>query len=445
MIMKNKMIKYGVRYICILLALACIATAFISCAEQKKEVPDPIFVYGEYEMPLYFYEYMLSLKRGELASAKNDVESKRFWETLTDQGISSEEYFNSEVLDSCRKYFVSACLFDERGYKLSSATIAEIDESLEFLLDYDADGNVDDFNKMIDDFGVTYEQLRECYIILAKRDALVAALYGNGGSLIADSLKNQYYKENYYRFKQILVRNYYYEYKTDDWGQEIYFDTETGKALYDKENGEIHFDEDGAYIRDNGGKGEVIYFGDDGKPLYNKEKGQRAADLDENGNPKKHEYTAEEMAERAAFAEKLAREIGDKNYTTFEAELAAMQKREDLGNSYPEGYYVSEIESANFGSYSYMNGILDTLKTMDEGEVKLHVSEFGYHVIMKYELDDGRFADGEYAEWFDLFITSLVSEMLNTELDKVMPQLLVNEENLAKARSIVNIGTNFDY
>ena len=443
--MKNIRNKNGVRFICLLLVLVCISTAFISCAEEKKEVPDPIFVCGDSEMPLYFYEYMLSLKRGELASAKNDVESKRFWETLTDKGISYEEHFNAEVLDSCRRYFVAAHIFDESGYELSSATMAEIDESLEFLLDYDADGDENKFNEIIDDFGITYEQLRECYVILAKRDALISVLYGSGGSLIADSLKNQYYKENYHRFKQILVRNYYYEYQTDDWGQEIYFDTETGKALYDKENGEIHFDEDGAYVRDNGGEGEVIYFGDDDKPLYNKEKGQRAAKLDEDGSPIKHEYTAEQMAERAAYAEELARTIAMGDYTSFEAVLAEIQKREDLGDSYPEGYYVSDVESANYGSYSYMNGILDTLKTMDEGEVKLHISEYGYHVIMKYELDDGRFADGEYAEWFDLFTSSLISEMLKQELDKVMGDILVNEENLAKAKSITEIGTNFDY
>ena len=54
-------------------------------------------------------------------------------------------------------------------------------------------------------------------------------------------------------------------------------------------------------------------------------------------------------------------------------------------------------------------------------------------------------ADGEYAEWFDLFTSSLISEMLKQEMDKVMGDILVNEENLAKAKSITEIGTNFDY
>lgn len=440
--MKKGLLKIFAAALVLSVALSGILVSFSSCGENKV-VEDPIFECGESKMPLYFYEYMLSQKRGELSSAKYDVKSEKFWSTVTESGQTYEEYFNREVLESCKYYFAASVIFDRKGLKLPSATLAEIDESIEFLLDYDADGDVEKFNSLIADFGVDKDELRECYIILAKKDVVIDSIYGADGSLIADSFKNQYYKENYFRFKQILFRNYYYEYETDQWGQEIYFDPETGKPLYDKENGEFRFDADGFYIKDS--YGETIYFDGDGKAVYDTEKGERSAKLD-GGEAIAYDYSKEELQARYERARALAEGIGKKNYSHFESELEKIVEEEDLGNSYPEGYYVSDIESVTYTEkHDYMNDILALLKTMDEGEVKFFESEFGYHVIMKYKLDDGRFADGEYAEWFNSFTSSLISEMFDGELQKVLPEISSNEENLAKARSIKNIGTNYDY
>ena len=440
--MKNILFKRLVAAAAMILARASFLLVFSSCDERKK-VEDPIFECDKSKMPLFFYEYMLSQKKGELASAKNDVKSEKFWSTVTETGETYEEYFNREVLESCKYYFAASVMFDRKGLKLPEATVAEIDESIEFLLDYDADGDVERFNSLIAEFGVDKDELRECYLILAKKDVVLASLYGSDGSLVADSLKNKYYKDNYFRFKQILFRNYYYEYETDEWGQEIYFDPEKGKPLYDKENGEVRFDCDGYYIKDK--FGETIYFGEDEKPVYDTEKGERSAKLDDKGEAITHDYSKAELSARLEKAKELAESIEKKNFSFFESELEKMIEAEDLGNSYPEGYYVSDLESAGYKSFEYMNDILALLKTMEVGEVRLHISDYGYHVIMKYDLDDGRFSDGEYAEWFNSFNSSLVSEMFDGELEKVLPDISVNEENLAKARSIKAMGINYNY
>jgi hypothetical protein len=64
---------------------------------------------------------------------------------------------------------------------------------------------------------------------------------------------------------------------------------------------------------------------------------------------------------------------------------------------------------------------------------------------MKYELDEGKFADGEYAEWFSAFNESLINEMFDKKCQSVMADMSVIEENLDSARSIKDIGVNFDY
>ena len=127
--MKKGFLRILVMALALITALSCLLVSFSSC-EEKKEIKDPIFECEESKMPLYFYEFMLSLKKGELASAKYDVKSEKFWSTETETGESYEEYFNREVLESCKNYFAASIVFDRAGYKLSDATLADIDAAI---------------------------------------------------------------------------------------------------------------------------------------------------------------------------------------------------------------------------------------------------------------------------------------------------------------------------
>ena len=439
--MKKTFFSIFTAILALAVALSGVILLFSSCGE-KKTVEDPIFESGESKMPMYFYEFMLSLKKGELASAKYDVKSEEFWSTVTETGETYEEYFNREVLESCKNYFAASLIYDRAGLKLSEATLADIDAAIEDSLSLEAFGDEAKFDEIIAEFGVDREELRECCIILAKRYEVVNSLYGSDGSLIADSLKNRYYVDNYHRFKQIIYRKYYNEYETDEWGQEIYFDPDTGKPLYDKKNGACDFNEKGEYLKDD--YDCVIYFGEDGKPIYDREKGVRAATLGDDGMALEYKYSADELHERKSKAEAIASAVGAKNYSYFESELERVAREEDLGISYPEGYYVSDIESVTYTKdFDYMNDILALVKSMDVGEVRLFESDFGYHVIMKYPLDDGRFSDGEYKAFFNSFVSSITAEMFSLEIEKVMPEITSDEGNIAKARSIKDVGINY--
>jgi hypothetical protein len=82
---------------------------------------------------------------------------------------------------------------------------------------------------------------------------------------------------------------------------------------------------------------------------------------------------------------------------------------------------------------------------MNEGDIECIESEYGYHIIMKYELDEGRFTDGEYAEWFESFNESLQNKLFLDKCKGIFEKITENEENLKAARSIVKIGTNYTY
>ena len=296
----------------LLLCLAMLPLAAVSCKKQEtevKEVVDPIFECGDSKLPLYFYEFLLSRMRGDLSKDKYDVKKYSFWsETQPGTDMTREEYFNAYVLNSCKNYFAAAVLFDRRGLVLTESKLAEIDEEIEAHIRADAGGDLEKFNTLAANYGVDAEKLRECYIIEAKYESVVSEMYGDG-SLIGDTVKEEYYNANYYRFKQVLFPKFYYEYQKDEMGNVIYFNTENSHRLYDNVNGKPKYDADGNRLRDV--DGEVIYYDKDGNILYDTVKGQPSVAVDENGEGIKKTYSAEELLNIGKNAEnKLVYDLG---------------------------------------------------------------------------------------------------------------------------------------
>ena len=437
--MKNK--RYlTVRAAALILAMLMLMPLAVSCAQPGQEEPEAVLECGDVKLPLYFYEFMLSRMRGTLARNKYEVTSKDFWATVTDDGKTYEEYYNASILDSCKNYLAAAVMFDREGLKLSDAVLAEIDEEIAFYINYDGDDSKEKFNKLIGKYGVDADSLRNCYVIEAKYDAVLASVYG-GGSLIDNSVKEEYYRDNYVRFKQILLPKFYYEYELDENGELIYFDPETSKPIYDKENGFYRFDKNGNCIVDR--FGEVIYYDADGNILYDTEKGKPSVKLDESGVGIMHDLSQEELLEREREAKELSESLKAGKFAAFEDEMAKRVNILGSEEAYPDGYYLSRIESA--GYEDYMNGILELLETIETGDIGYYESDYGYHVVMKYELDEGKYSDGKYSEWFTEFESSLVNMLFLNKVGSILPEIKVNDEILAKAKTIKNIGTNFDY
>lgn len=426
--------------------MAFALVAVILCATLAgcaNTVKDPILESGKQQISLAFYEFMLSRMKGELARDKNDVSAQSdFWsQSVTSTGQTREQYYNALVLEQCKNYLAAAMLFDEEGLTLSDAELAEIDEEIAFYVEYDGKKSEEKLDAILSKYGADTDELRSIYIIEAKYRKLMTRLYGTDGSQISDTVKEEYYEQNYYRFKQILVSNFYYEYQKDELDNVIYFDPETSKPIYDTKNGEVHYDDDGERVVDS--FGVVIYFDEQGNVLYDTEKGYPTPILDENGEAIVYKYTDAEMAERYACVLGLMNKLQKGNYAAFEAEMPKWEIYSGADDYYPDGYYLSRIESDGYGQY--MLDILSSLEDMDNGDIGYIESEHGYHIVMKYALDEGKFGDGEYAEWFASFNESLQNKLFLDRCGKIYQNITVNEENLKKARSIVQIGTNYNY
>ena len=431
----------AVRITLILLVASLLCGLLTACSVKDSE--KPVLEYGKIEISRGMYEFMLSRMKATLARNKYDVSvTSDFWsESHAGTQLTHEEYYNQSILDNCKNYLAALVIFEEEGLSLSKSVLNDIEEEISFYIEYDGQGEEKKLDAILSKYGISTEELREIYTLEAKYQAVIAWLYGADGSLISDTVKQEYYEKNYYRFKQILISNFYYEYQTDEQGNIIYFDPESSEPIYDKENGVYVYDSEGNRVKDS--YGNTVYYDEDGNILYDKENGYPSVTLDESGQGITYYYTDEEMAERAARAEELYYSFAKGNYKSFEAEIPEWELFENESLVYPDGFYLSRIESS--GYEDYILDILEALEDMEYGETAMVESDYGYHIIMKYELDEGKYSDEEYSAWFDSFDSSLITKLFLDRCSEFYGDIKVNEENLGHASSIKSIGTNFDY
>ena len=436
----------AVRFAAIVLVLCSVVSLFSACSEPERETEadtSPIFECDGIELPLFFYEFMMSRVKGSLSRNQHKVTDPDFWGTVIEgDGRTYEEFYNEYVLERCKYYLAALVIFEQEGLTLPESKLREIEDEVQFYIEYDGKGSEDDFSASIKKLGVDAEALRRCYIIEAKYEYLMTYLYGDG-ELIGDVVKDGYYKENYIRFKQILFRKYKYEYQYDEQGNLMYFDPSTGKPVYDTENGGVKYDENGSRLKDS--YGVTIYFDATGKILYDTQKGRPSEKLDEDGNAIKIYYSDAELSNRLAEANEIAASVKKDDYATFEAKLAEINEDEMIFESFTDGYYLSRLEEENYLEYEYIKVILAGLEEMVDGEVAVIEREHGSHVVMRYELDDAKYNDSDYSYWFGDLNNKIILDLFTQKIDEVLPEIIVNEENIAKARSITRVGINYDY
>ena len=435
--MKRKInVRLCARVAALVIAAIMLCIFTVSCGGSAA-----LLRYGDNEISLSFYELMLSRMKGELARKKLDVESdSEFWSYTDASGKTREQYYGELVLDRCKNYLAALELFEKEGLTLTDAELAAIDEEIAFYVDYDGQGSRDKLDAMLSKYGTDTDGLREIYVIEAKYKKLMATLYGSDYSLISDGVKKEFYEKNYHRFKQIFVSNFFYEYQKDEQGNVIYFDPETGKPVYDTKNGKVIY-VDGYSIKDQ--YGQPIYYDETATIIYDHSKGYPTPELDGNGEAIKYYYTEEEMRIRVAEMQEMLAGLKNGNYSAFEAEMPRWELYEGADEYYPDGYYLSSVES--HGYEQYMLDILSALENMGKGEIRTVESDQGYHVIMKYELDEGKFRDAAYAEWFASFNEAVMSMLFLDKCKSFYGDIVIDTESLGKARSIRYIGVNYNF
>lgn len=400
-----------------------------------------------------FYEFMLSRVKGNLYKNNHDVKSDSFWNTKIDgTDMTREQYYSQAVLDDCKTYLAALVLFDELVAKgdisgLPKDYYNQIDEQIQLYIDlgYIGNGSEEKFNDLLLEYGVDTDTLRDIYVTEAKVQYVRDYIYGGeDASKIGDSVKEEYYAENYYRFKHILVGNFYYEYVRDKFDNVIYYEGETGPALYDYEKGEKRDDDgDGMYNKDADGV-TIAYDKETGEYLYDTKNGVTRFVADDEGNIKVFKYTKTEMAERLQMANQIC-DIKKGDFAAFEEKGADSSVNTDYSQTFAQssGIYMSDLEKSAYKDY--MLQMLDEVKNMDVGEISMIEGEDGYHVIMKYELDQGAYGEDGSEKWFSNFNSSLINKMFIDKCESIFESIEINTENIENAMSIKDIGINTDY
>lgn len=435
--------KTILRIVCCLLAVVTLGLSLTGCSSDK------VLTLSKQSISLNLYELYLSRQKGTLCTTYyygSKAKYDDFWQTtISTDGTTYNDYWTAYILQCVKSYLAALYMFEEE-YKLTlpQSAIDEVDEKLAELVTGDGDGSMAELNKILSNYGVNYNMLRESYIIEEKVSYLRDYLYGSSLSKVSDELKEQYYNENYVRFKQVFFANYYYIYLTDEDGTVIYYDSETEQPIYDKVNGERHFDENGKALSDE--NGNVIYFNADGTIAYDAENGIPAYTTDpDTGNYRTASYTADELAKLEAQANDMAEFTTPGDTKTFEGYIEKYSDDSESQSSNPDGYYFPI--NAQY-SYQYIVDMIEQLCQMEVGEVRMVESDYGYHVIMKYELDEGAYEDSDKSVWFEneanSFTDNVQQWLFTSRCEEYLDRIEVDEELLGQI-DIAMVNPNYYY
>ncbi|MBQ8344966.1 MAG: hypothetical protein IJY42_01725 [Clostridia bacterium] len=440
--------------VAVLLSLCLLLASLAGCGAKGKTLLE---LEGS-ELSVNLFTLFLSRMKGNLCSSYSFGESAlspSFWDIqMNENGQTYNDYYTDKVLSDSKTYLAALYLFEEQGLKLPDSYVQEIDAELQEMLELHAGGSKTQFNSLLGEYGVNYDLLREAYLLEAKIEYLKLTRYGENGSLVSSELVEQYYQNNYVRFKQVFLSTQRGVYETDANGDDVYY-REDGSVAYQKEGEGISAkkDADGNFVRDK--KGDVIYCHEDGSVAYDTINGKRQPIYGDDGStPITVTLTGSELQavidkalivqNEAENAPASAREVVFDNLSKY---ILDGGYNEDSGSqSYTGGYYVTPNESYNLSSK-----VLDKVYTLEVGEVGMVQSDEGIYVLMRYEMDAGAYAKEENKIFFVnqntgvyYLISPLVNSLFSAYLAPYAEKVTVDEEVLATV-DIKRVSPNFSY
>ena len=434
--------------ICIVLMLAMLVCSLASCGGMGK----PLLKLNNSNISINLFEFYLSRMKGMLCTVDyfgEAAKSDDFWETWVDiyDKKTYNAYYTEMVLENAKTYLAAIAVFDELKLKLPQSYIDEIDAELEEMMLNEANGSKTAFNSILAHYGANYDILREAYMIEAKIAYLREYLFGKNGDKVGANIIDDYYKENYARFKQVFLYTYEFVYDEDENGDKIYYRNNSSKISYDTTQ-TAKTKEDGSFVTDKNGDKVYVYIDDDGKEriAYNKEGASTKQQYDSAGEPRIKYYTDKdpEMKIVNSDANAILEEAKAGDFKGFDV-LVAEYNQEDGSKDYPNGYYVSKNTA-----YEATN-VIEAVLEMEVGEVRKIPSDYGIHIVMRYELEDGAYTFEENEDLFFstktgtyIFMSDLVDELLYEYLEEYKSKITIDEKLLAKV-DIKSVEPNFYY
>ena len=135
--------------------------------------------------------------------------------------------------------------------------------------------------------------------------------------------------------------------------------------------------------------------------------------------------------------------VKDGEYSLFDSYVE--EYNEDIGmEMYPGGYYLTA--TSNYDSVE----VRDALFEMEDGEIRRIESDYGIHIVMKYELDKGAYADTANKDFFRnesgtlTFLETLKNQLIGTYVEKYKADIKLNDK-LVAGLSMKNVKANRYY
>jgi parvulin-like peptidyl-prolyl isomerase len=260
-----------------------------------------------------------------------------FWNTIINDDMTIAQNVTDSVLELCKQALLIDYFCKEFGLSITDETaLNDLDAIMEEVInDF---GGEDLLAIELSEYGITIDQMRAYYEQEAKIKLLEEYWYGELGSRrIPSSDVEESYFDSYIKIDAMTF---------------IFVDSETNSIIIDEtitdEESRAYFDEHYVKVQ------HILYM-----------------TVDTNGEPLSEEEI--ELAEQNANESFDAITSGE---ATFEEKK---EDNEDSGSEYvfTYGKMVDEFEEASF--------------EMEPGEVRLVETEFGYHIIKKFETNDDDF------------------------------------------------------
>ncbi len=404
------------------------------CANHGKTL---IKVGGE-KISVNVYKLYLSRMRGSLAEGGHNVESDKFWNSYITMDQTVAEFYTEQVLEGLKQIAAALYLYDELDLKLSKDVEDDIDEWIDTLIEEVGNGSKSRLNSILAPYGANVTVLKDAALIEAKVAQLKEHLYGENGELISSQAKEEFYQMTYVRGYQMMISKTYYKHKKDGDGRSVYFQKDGKSIAYDKVNGfateETDTNGDTVYRlkKEDGSFDEIA---------YDKENGQLVYILDDNGEYISVEYSSAELKERYETLEAIAEDCKDNPGRYLEYAKKWSDNSEFDAKYAPNGIYFSSeayVTDVMFGSMS------SALQELEEGELVILDSEYGYYLLMRVPLDEGAWQKEENSYWFTALTGLCMEYMLQQKTEEYMDEVKIKEKYL-QGVDITTVSTNYRY
>ena len=393
--------KKIIRIAALVLAAVMMTLSLVSCSGMGTTVMElggTVITENMIEFWLSRYKAQFVYYYGDAICQQYDLDNiEQFWPIKDESGSgkSYDEIMSEFIYENAETYLCALYLFDQYGLSLPKETEDEIDAYIDELCQENASGSKSEFNSILETYGINRSQLRELYLIDEKVDYLQEYLFGANGTLGVTKVdKDNYYRENYVRMRQICI--------------------------FINECPEL--DSEGNLVNDS------------------------------KGNIKYRDMTAAETQAARERADAALKKI----HSGTEFPSVHNEYDENTMDDAYASIYMSK-DSA-MGADAALEKIYTELQTMNVGDIRLIETESSLHIVQKLELQEGAYDDSANVDFFTFYDPELENyitfeaylreplflDFIAESLEKFSADIKIDQDALKK-KKLSNVKANYYY